>query len=186
MSYPGTSLVSRPRIVNFGAASRGGGLRGVGRLMAWFLLLLLVHSPPSCLLAAVADPVAFRSSPQGRFESVDIWVDSGASPLAAYQLKVNFSSGAIKLVGVEGGEAPAFRDPPHFDARALQKDRIVLAAFSLRPPTQLPVGSTRVARLQVFVPANVSAEARISLMTASDSEGRILPAKTVLRSSSPL
>lgn len=181
MSVRAASLPPQQRLLCISGVSLGSARQVVRRSTAWILSLLLLFSQPHCLLAAEVDPLALRSAPQGRFESVDIWLDSGASPLAAYQLEVTFSSRAIKLVGVEGGDAPAFRDPPHFDPRALQRDRVVLAAFSLRPPLQLPVGSARIARLQVFVPAHVSAEARITLVTASDPERRILAAKPVLK-----
>src|SRR5688572_2021156 len=56
------------------------------------------------------------------FRVLDVYVDSGASALAAYQFEFNTAqkdAGELKLVGIEGGEPPAFREPPRYDPRAL-------------------------------------------------------------------
>jgi hypothetical protein len=79
-----------------------------------------------------------------RFVALDIFVDSGATPLAAYQFELSASKGEIQIVGVEGGEHPAFAEPPYYDPAALQHERIIIAAFNTGTNTQLPVGKTRV------------------------------------------
>lgn len=96
-----------------------------------------------------------------RFRAVDIFVDSGEVPLAAYQVEIKAggtpappgSTGKVTLVGVAGGEHAAFKEPPHYDTAALHedqlKDRIVLAAFNTG--AELPKGKTRVAQIQVMV-----------------------------------
>ncbi len=93
-----------------------------------------------------------------RFEAFDILVDSGQSPLSAYQVEVKANPAAvgttkITLVGVEGGEHAAYKDAPHYDPAALHadqlKDRIILAAFNTG--ADLPTGKTRVARIHVQV-----------------------------------
>ncbi len=87
-----------------------------------------------------------------RFESVDVFVDSGPQPLAAYQFELTapaepgFQS---VIVGVEGGEHAAYASPPYYDPKALQNDRIIIASFSLAE--ELPTGRTRVARLHMQV-----------------------------------
>src|SRR5262245_55404811 len=68
-----------------------------------------------------------------RFEAFDVYVDSGATPLAAYQLELK-ATGDVKAVGIEGGESAAFLDAPYYDPAALHGDQvreqIVIAAFS--------------------------------------------------------
>jgi hypothetical protein len=94
-----------------------------------------------------------------RFETLDVFVDSGAVPLAAYQLEVRADTKSedaraqVKLVGVEGGDRGAFEEPPRYDPEALLRgERIILAAYSLLDKDQLPTGKTRVARIHVQVP----------------------------------
>ena len=57
-------------------------------------------------LAQQADPAPVR------FEAVDVYVDSGDEPLAAYQFELVDPTGASLIVGVEGGEHAAFAAPP--------------------------------------------------------------------------
>lgn len=80
-----------------------------------------------------------------RFRPVDIYVDSGAERMAAYQLEIVATNATI--VGVEGGESAAFREPPFYDPKALAGGRIKLAAFQTRG--ELPRGRTRVATLHM-------------------------------------
>lgn len=98
------------------------------------------------------------ASPQPRFHAINIFVDSGPLPLAAYQIEViaRFTGdGAATLVGVEGGEHPQFTKPPYYDPAALQVDqareRIIIAALSTAGVPDLPKGRTRVARLHMRV-----------------------------------
>lgn len=101
-----------------------------------------------------SDPQPASSAPDGvRFESVDIFADSGAQSLAAYQIEVigTVDGGAIVLVGVEGGESRAFAEPPYYDPGALSHDRVMLAAYTPIDAAALPTGKTRVARLHVQI-----------------------------------
>ena len=107
-----------------------------------------------------ADADAVPATAGGSFAAVDVFIDSGALPLAAYQfeLTVERAEGAgpdgdkVVLVGVEGGEHPAYRDPPYHDTRALWKQgRIVIADFDTGAGVELPRGRTRVARVMVYL-----------------------------------
>lgn len=86
---------------------------------------------------------------EDRFLAVDVLVDSGEAPLAAWQLELVDPSGRARVVGVEGGEHPAFREAPYYDPAALQRGRIILAAFHVGE--DLPSGRTRVARVHFLV-----------------------------------
>lgn len=114
-----------------------------------------------------------------RFAAVDVYMNSGDRPLAAYQIEIVGESKNAKIVGVEGGEATAFKAPPYYDPAALKGGRIIIAAFTLTetPPT----GRIRVARIHFqetgdvdYVPKLIAAagpgsdriEAKIELVRA--------------------
>ena len=114
-----------------------------------------------------------------RFEAVDVFVDSGATPLGAWQVEIKAlpHGGSVKLVGIEGG-AGVYKDPPYYDPAALHEDqfqdRIILAAFTTAADP--PSGRTRVARLHVEVTGG-AAEYSVKLMTAGAADGSKIDAK---------
>jgi hypothetical protein len=101
---------------------------------------------------------------------VDVFIDSGEAPLAAYQFELRVTAGDVKLVGVEGGEHAAFRAPPYYDPKALAQQRIVVAAFNTSG--ELPRGKTRVARLMVQVRGDVTPAYEASIEVAASVEAR--------------
>lgn len=137
------------------------------------------------VLAAAAALAAlvpsFQQQPGGetgtRFEAVDVFVDSGKVPLAAYQVRLRAvseeSDYAVVLVGVEGGEG-VFEDAPYYDAKAMATNRIVVAAYSLE--SSLPVGRTRVARLHVQLAAGQRVRYECKLDVAGDADANAVPA----------
>lgn len=114
-------------------------------------------------------PLASRWSPRageppaagdaaGGFAPVDVFIDSGTTPLAAWQVEVTPRAEQdgvrVTLVGIEGGEAGVYERPAHYDPAALAPSgggRVVLAAFSTAGLSKLPSGRVRVARLHVLV-----------------------------------
>ena len=64
-----------------------------------------------------------------RFEYIDIYIDSGDVPLAAYQFELTDAGGSIKIVGIEGGEHEAFATPPYYDPKALKNNRVIWVAI---------------------------------------------------------
>jgi len=86
-----------------------------------------------------------------RFEAVDILVDSAEQSLAAWQLELTSRQPGVEIVGIEGGDHPAFRNPPYYDPRAMSSNRVILAAFQVRNDDGLPTGRQRVARVHVQV-----------------------------------
>jgi hypothetical protein len=129
------------------------------------------------------------TNPGPRFVAVDVFVDSGATPLGAWQVEIKTVFGraagahpTAKLVGVEGGEAAAYKQPPYYDPAALHEsqiqERIVLAAFSTDVQGMgLPTGTTRVARLHVQVTGGAEPEYVVKLMTAGAADGTKIEAK---------
>lgn len=134
------------------------------------------------LLAAVlalcggARQVATAGSAE--FFVVDVVLDTGGEHLAAWQVEVLDRAGVARIVGVEGGEHPAFAAPAYHDPRALQAGRIVLAAFQTRG--ELPAGRVVVARLHFQVEGPVVPDLVIRPMASADAHGRAFAARAEL------
>lgn len=114
-----------------------------------------------------------------RFQAVDIYVNSGATPLAAYQLEFKSGSGNCKIVGVEGGEPAAFKAAPYYDPKAMQRERVIIAAFSTEADVKLPKGKTRVATIHVQISGSQSPDYAVKLVVAADSAGRKISAEAM-------
>ena len=83
------------------------------------------------------------------FASVDVLVDPHETALAAYQVEFVANAEQVTLVGIEGGEHTAFKQPPYYDPKALAGNRVILAA--LNTGMDLPKSKTRVARLHLRI-----------------------------------
>jgi hypothetical protein len=131
-----------------------------------------------CAALALALLLAVEAQPQApmrvRFEAVDIVLDSGDLPLAAYQFEFTAETGQITIVGIEGGDHPAFKEPPYYDPAALRNNRVIIAAFSTA--AELPTGPTRVARAHVQVTGDVEPQYVVSLKVAASADGERIPA----------
>ncbi len=118
------------------------------------------------------------ASAEVTFRPVDVYVDSGETPLAAYQVEIRYDKSHIKIVGLEGGETRVFNEAPYYDRAGLEKGRIVIAAFVPEDVDleEAPAGRTRVARLHLQVEGPGGEEAvygmTIRLAVAADAEGR--------------
>jgi hypothetical protein len=106
-----------------------------------------------------------------RFRAVDVYVDSKDKPLAAYQLEFSVTNGNAKIVGIEGGGHPAFSEPPFYDPKAMQQERVILAAFSTAAADKLPTGKTRVATIHLQVSGGVEPKFELKLQTIAGSNG---------------
>ena len=129
------------------------------------------------LLGLVSEPAPRPATAGVRFEAVDVYVDSKAEALAAYQFELKVTAGDVTTVGVEGGEHAAFRDAPYYDPAAMAKRRIIIAAFNTG--SDLPTGRTRVARVHVRVGPGERPVYQAELQVAGDAEGRKIAGATV-------
>ena len=82
------------------------------------------------------------------------------------------------IVGVEGGEHAAFKEPPYYDPKALMQNRIIIAAFNAGG--DLPKSKTRVARLHLRLAANIEPNYQIKLNTAATADGSPIPAAATI------
>jgi hypothetical protein len=157
----------------------------MARISSFIVLSLVV--PCSVLWAQVITPD--EPAPSGvfqppsdvngstpvRFIAVDVFIDSGAAPLAAYQFEFSGPTG-VSIVGVEGGESNAFRSPPYYDPEALTKGRVIVAAFNTG--RDLPTGQTRVARLHLRTEGEPDAQFSVKLIVAGNADGQPIEAKS--------
>ena len=118
-----------------------------------------------------------------RFCAVDIYVDSKASPLAAYQLEFTVTNGIAKIVGIEGGEHSAFHEPPFYDPKAMQHERVILAAFNTG--NELPAGKTRVATIHLQVTNNLPLQCELKLQAAGNFAGARIAAEVSFEERKP-
>ena len=161
-----------------GSGERGRDARGLHHRGPLLLLLLLALLP--FLRGQEAGDWRITNPAGTRFLVVDILVDSGAQPLAAYQLDVAAAGSDAKIVGIEGGDSAAFREPPYYDPEAIQHERVILAAFQTTSESQLPKGKTRVATLHLQVKGAARPKFTLNLQTAATIDGRPIPVQASL------
>ncbi len=136
----------------------------------------IAEDDPAPLLAddETPPPAADEAAQGVRFAWVDVFIDPGDVPLAAYQFELAAETGAFQIVGVEGGEHPAFAEPPYYDPAALADDRIIIAAFST--DDDLPAGPMRVARIHVQIVGADTPDYVVKLTVAATADGTEIPA----------
>jgi hypothetical protein len=145
----------------------------------WVLLTAAVLAA-ALQVAGQESPDVTNVEPAGvRFGSVEVRVDAGATPLAAYQLEFVADPERVKIVGIEGGEHPAFLVPPYYDPAALMHHRVILAAFSTAE--ELPVGPTRVTTLHLRIVGEEEPDYSAELTVAADAAGNRIEATVDLQ-----
>src|SRR5690349_6090513 len=100
-------------MISGGPDSSGSGENGIQQpyralrlnRMCWFSFCIML----ALLFGLAAElPAQQPADEEGRsrFCAVDIFIDSGSTPLAAYQVRFAVTNGLAKIVGIEGGEHP--------------------------------------------------------------------------------
>jgi hypothetical protein len=136
--------------------------------MRTLVTLLLVLALPVVAVRAVSADKAQAS----RFATVGIVLNTHGTPLAAYQLAFSATAGDVTIVGIEGGEHPAFSEPPYYDPQAIQQERVILAAFNTADADELPTGKTRVATIHLEIRGETPPKYAIDLAVAADTNGK--------------
>ena len=121
-----------------------------------------------------AGPTTAAGTTGFRFGHADVYIDAGSEALAAYQCEIKATAGDVTLVGIEGGEHAAFKQPPYYDPKALGQQRIILGAFNTG--ADLPRGRTRVARLMIRVAGPTAPGFGVKLEAAASPDGKSIPA----------
>ncbi len=114
-----------------------------------------------------------------RFASINIYLDSGNTPLAAYQFELKTDPDRVKIVGVEGGDHPAFKEAPYYDPAALTKNRIIIAAFNTG--TDLPTGRTRIATIHLQITGTAEPNYELILNAVGNPDGNPIDAELTLQ-----
>jgi len=149
-------------------------MRRIGQIVTLFAALMG---------ALLGQPTATDSGV--RFQAVDIFLNPHGKPLAAYQLEFLVTTGQAQVVGVEGGEHPAFKEAPFYDPKAIQQERVIVAAFNTGPGDRLPAGRTRVATIHLRVTGERNAGHEVKLETAATVDGMKIPVETTLEERKP-
>ena len=136
--------------------------------------LLTAHAAQDDAPPAVA-PSTAQVDAGVRFGALDVFVDTGEEQLAAYQVEWKVTAGDVTLVGIEGGEHAAYKEPPHYDPKALSGGRVIVGAFNTG--ADLPRGRTRVARLMVRVRSDGDPAYAVTVQAAAGADARAIPAK---------
>ena len=159
--------------------------RTILKIILLLVLCTVAWSAPAATSPALeGKPANQGAGRQVRFVPLDVLIDSGKTPLAAYQLEIQ-TPPDVKIVGLEGGDPLPFRDAPYYDPAALMGNRVIIAAFSTDPPASLPTGKTRVARLHLMAPTNIDLTTlphmKTTLTVATNATGQPIPATVSLQ-----
>ncbi len=119
------------------------------------------------------------------FHPVEVFVDSKEQPLAAYQIEFAVTNGSAKIVGIEGGAHAAFAQPPFYDPKAMQHERVIIAAFSMEPADKLPKGKIRVATIHLQTEGAAELKPALHLQTAARPDGSKLEAEVTSEERNP-
>ncbi len=103
-------------------------------------------------------------------------IDTKDQPLAVYQLEFAAVKGDVKIAGIEGSSHEAFRDPPHFDPQAMQRNRVIIAAFNTAPADRLPRGSVRIATIHLQITGEVEPVFEVNPSVIATVDGRRIEA----------
>jgi hypothetical protein len=133
--------------------------------------LILISWP-----AALGAQQPAREEGPSRFSAVDIYVDSKSAPLAAYQIEFWATNGVAKIVGIEGGDSPSFHEPPFYDAKAIQHERVIIAAFNTAAADKLPSGKTRIATIHLQIVGDTAPQFELKLQVAANPDGNRISA----------
>jgi hypothetical protein len=136
------------------------------------MILLLLPMMPVFHGTEAAD----ADSPEAvRFFPVEVWGDAGTNRLAAYQVSLECVSEEVMIIGIEGGSHPAFEDPPSYDPRAIQGNRLIAAKFSLKQESELPTGMIRLFTVHLQAPRDAEPEFMLNVMAAGGPGGGRIP-----------
>jgi hypothetical protein len=130
-------------------------------------------------LASAQEPATSQTN--RHFRTVDVFVDSKDQALAAYQMEIVLAGANARIVGIEGGEHEAFKEPPIYDPKAIQQERAIIAAFSTASVDRLPRGWTRIATLHIQIAGQEQQPYEVCSTTAATANGKKIPITTSLK-----
>ncbi len=129
---------------------------------------------PPLIVPVVQDD---RQAEPLRFAVVDVFIDTGNAPLAAYQFELRDKAGVVKVVGLESDKTLPFQNPPLYDARAMQSRRVVVGGYSADDNARLPTGKVHVATVHVTIEGDAEPQYGLKLIAAARGDGEKIDAK---------
>ncbi len=141
---------------------------------------------PICIAALLAVTIVCAQDDvqSVRFAAIDVYVQTGDKPLAAYQLDLSAEKGNVTIVGIEGGGSEVFTAPPYYDPAAIQNDRVIIAYFSTAGADALPRGKVRIATIHVQIVGNVQPKYDAKITVAATVDGEPIDAELILETGS--
>ncbi len=141
---------------------------------------------PVCIAALLAVTiVCAQDDVQSiRFDAIDVYVQTGDEPLAAYQLDLSAAKGDVTIVGIEGGDSEVFTGPPYYDPAAIQNDRVIIAYFSTAAADALPRGKVRIATIHVQIVGDIQPVYDATITVAATVDGELIDAELILETGS--
>ena len=135
------------------------------------------------VLAQQSQQEKTSAQPNVRFIPLHVYINSGNESLAAFQFELKTVTGQIKIVGVEGGEHAAFKEPPYYDPAALANNRIIIAAFNTSG--DLPTGRSRITTIHLQIIGDIQPEYELNLIVAANAGGEEIPVKIMFEKGEP-
>jgi hypothetical protein len=151
----------------------------MNKLLAIVLLVLVL---PLAGLAPLAQPpqeedLRYETPTRSAFTALEIWLETGDRPLAAYQIEMAATAGEVRIVGIEGAvPGSVFAEPPYYDPAAMQSERVIIADFSTAAPGTLPAGRFRIATIHLQVVGDIEPAFETKLIVAADADGKAIEA----------
>jgi len=141
------------------------------RILAYILVVMVWGS---CGVSAQETAPARTQAGAEHFVVMDVLVETGQQPLAAYQIELatTNAAGQVKIVGIEGGDPTPFRTAPYYDPAALKGGRVILGGFSTAPVEQLPRGSVRIASVHCLVTGDLHPAFQTKISAAATGGGQ--------------
>ena len=141
---------------------------------------------PICIAALLAATIVCAQDDvqSVRFDAIDVYVQTGDEPLAAYQLDLSAEQGDVTIVGIEGGESEVFTAPPYYDPAAIQNNRVIIAYFSTAAADALPRGKVRIATIHVQITGDIEPEYDAKITVAATVDGDPIDAELILETGS--
>jgi hypothetical protein len=152
-----------------------------GRIKSLVALLLCITAVAGCGRTGVRNPATAQEPgidpAEVRFRSLAIELEVGEQEVAGYQIELKTIAGDALIVGVGGGTARGFTDPPTYDPAALAGGRIILAAMN--PNLALNMGRHLVAVVHMRESGEEPVY-EVEVIAAGDVDGRVVPVTAVL------
>jgi hypothetical protein len=146
-------------------------------------IILIAICPAVSILAHQSRQEETSTVPAVRFAPLHVYIDSHDENLAAFQFELKVIAGSVKIVGVEGGEHQAFKNPPYYDPAALANDRIIVAAFNTGQ--DLPAGQTRITTIHLQIIGDIQPEYQLNLIVAANADGQKIPTNITFEKGEP-